>query len=222
MNSSYTYFDCHTHKKYNDDRVFFIRNAFHHLSILQLNNIPYHFSLGIHPWDVRENYHASIEQVKQSVLHPRCVAIGETGLDYFIKTDKELQKQVFKEHIHLANEHQKALIVHCVRAYHDLPALLKQVEVPTILHQYKANEQITLELLKLPNVYFSFGKQLFSEHFNESFLELIPRERLLLETDQLLVHIEDVYEKFCLLSDMDFEELIRTVHANMQGIFPER
>lgn len=221
MIASYTYFDCHTHKKYHDDRVFFIRNAFHHLNILQLNDIPYHFSLGIHPWDVRTNYKASIDQVKRSLLHPRCIAIGETGLDYFIKTDKELQKQVFAEHIKLANEHQKALIVHCVRAYHDLPPLLKLAKVPTIVHQYIANEQITLELLKLPQVYFSFGKQLFSEHFNEQVFALIPRNRLLLETDQMPAHIEDVYEKLCLLVDLDFEELILQMKDNWKAVFPK-
>ncbi len=221
MSVRYTYFDCHTHKKYKDDQVFFIRNAFHHLNTLQLNKITYHFSLGIHPWDVRANDKASIEQIRRSVLHPRCVAIGETGLDYYIKTDKTLQKQVFEEHIQLANELNKVIIVHCVRAYHDLAPMLKQAKVPTILHQYLGNEQITTELLKLPNVYFSYGKQLFSEHFNETVFEKIPRNRLLLESDQLPVHIEDVYEKLCLLSDLDFEELIHQMKFNFNALFPQ-
>lgn len=221
MNSTFTYFDCHTHKKYNDDRVLFIRNAFHHLNILQLNNIPYHFSVGIHPWDLRENYQASLAQVKNSAEHPRCMAIGECGLDYFIKIDRDLQKQVFAEHIQLAKELNKPLIVHCVRAYHDLPPLLKQAKVPTILHQYKGNEQITTELLKLPNVYFSFGKQLFSENFDEHILDIIPKDRLLLETDQLYFHIEDVYEKLCLTADIDFEELVQQIRANVQAVFKE-
>lgn len=221
MNLDFTYFDCHTHKKYSDDRVLFIRNAFHHLNILQLNNIPYHFSVGIHPWDVHENYQASIKQVKNSAHHPRCMAIGECGLDYYIKTDRTLQKLVFEEHIQLANELNKVLIVHCVRAYHDLAPMLKQAKVPTILHQYIGNEQITTELLKLPNVYFSFGKQLFSEYFNETVFEQIPRNRLLLESDQLPAHIEDVYEKLCLIADLDFEDLVLQVKENWQVLFPQ-
>lgn len=219
MNSSFTYFDVHTHKKYIDADVAFIRNAFHHLSILQLNQIPYHFSVGLHPWDVRAHYEASLLQVKTSAQHPRCVAIGECGLDYFIKTDRELQKKVFSEHLRIAEENHKPLIIHCVRAYHDLWPMLKNSNVPAVLHHFTGNADITERFLQNPNIYFSFGKQLFSEHLQPDIFSMIPLHRILFETDTHSRHIEDVYEKAALLFDLDFEDLVNQIKKNAQGLF---
>ncbi len=222
MNTSFTYFDVHTHKKYADSDVEFVRNAFHHLSILQLNNLPYHFSIGIHPWDVLANNEASLHRVETSATHPRCLAIGECGLDYYIKTDRDIQKNIFKEHIRIAEQLSKPLIVHCVRAYHELSALLKNVNVPIILHQYTGNTIITESLLLNPNIYFSFGKQLFSLNFDLSSFPLIPINRILFETDNSSKHIEDVYEKAALSFDLDFEKLITQIKENYRTIFPNQ
>lgn len=222
MNNTFTYFDVHTHKKYADSDVEFVRNAFHHLSILQLNNIPYHFSIGIHPWDVLQNNEASINRIKSSATHPRCLAIGECGLDYYIKTDRDFQKNIFKEHIQIAEQLSKPLIIHCVRAYHELPALLKNINVPVILHQYTGNTSITGSLLTNPNIFFSFGKQLFSLDFNAESFQQIPINRILFETDNSSKHIEDVYEKAALSFDLDFENLIIQMRDNYRMIFPNQ
>jgi TatD DNase family protein len=222
LNNTFTYFDAHTHKKYTDSDVEFVRNAFHHLPILQLNNIPYHFSIGIHPWDVLQNNEASIDRIKISATHPRCLAIGECGLDYYIKTDRDIQKNIFIEHIKIAEQLSKPMIIHCVRAYHDLPSILNNTKVPIILHQYTGNSIITESLLKIPTIYFSFGKQLFSQNFNSESFHLIPINRILFETDNSSKHIEDVYEKAALLFDLDFEKLILQLRANFRTIFPNQ
>lgn len=220
MSEEFTYFDAHTHKKYTDSGVEFVRNAFHHLSILQLNNIPYHFSVGIHPWDVQLNNQASLERVKQTALHPRCVAIGETGLDYYIKTDKNIQKNIFIEHVKIAEELSKPLIIHCVRAYHDSVPILKNIQIPVILHQYIGNKIITDTLLQNSFIHFSFGRQLFSTNVDTEVFSQIPVDRILFETDSSNKHIEDVYEKAALLFDLDFERLVVQVQNNAKAIFP--
>jgi TatD DNase family protein len=222
VNTDFTYFDVHTHKKYADSDVEFVRNAFHHLSILQLNNIPYHFSIGLHPWDVQLNNKASMEQLSKSATHPRCLAIGECGLDYYIKTDRQIQQSIFKELIQLAEQLGKPLIVHCVRAYHDLIPLIKNVEVPIILHQYTGSMEMTEALLKNPSVYFSFGKQLFHPHFDPAVFLLIPINRVFFESDNSPRHIEDVYEKAALLFDFDFESLQKQLKSNVAQVFSNR
>lgn len=222
MNNSFVYFDVHTHKKYIDSDVEFVRNAFHHLSILQLNSIHYHFSIGIHPWDVMANNDASLNRIKISATHPRCIAIGECGLDYHIKIDRDIQKNIFIEQVKIAEQLSKPLIIHCVRAYHDLSSILNDTKVPIILHQYTGNVFITERLLKISNIYFSFGKQLFSPNFNFESFQLIPINRILFETDNSSKHIEDVYEKAALLFDLDFEKLILQVRSTYQTIFPNQ
>lgn len=220
MNEAFTYFDAHTHKKYKDSNVEFVRNAFHHLSILQLNNVPYHFSVGIHPWDVQLNNQASLNRVKETAHHPRCVAIGECGLDYFIKSDKNIQKNIFIEHVKIAEELSKPLIIHCVRAYHDLVPILKNLKIPVILHQYNGNANISHSFLQNESIFFSFGRQLFSSNFDTEIFSVLPLNRILFETDSTDKHIEDVYEKAALLFDLDFEQLVVQLQNNTRAIFP--
>lgn len=218
MSTSFTYFDSHTHQKYKEEDIAFIRNAFHHLSYERLSALPYSFSVGIHPWDVNSNYRLAFEQIKQTATHPQCKAIGECGLDYFIKTDKSLQVEVFKLHISLAEKLQKPLIIHCVRAYHDLFPMLKNTNVPVVLHQYQGNLELT-KSLKSSNLFFSFGKQLFRENFDAELLEIIPITQILLETDTMPMHIEEVYLKASSVLDIDFDDLKNLVNTNAQRVF---
>jgi TatD DNase family protein len=217
LGTPFTYFDAHTHKKYVEDDVLFIRNAFHHLNFNQLNKINYNFSVGIHPWDVQRNFEISLAQIHATALHKNCLAIGECGLDYFIKTDKELQSKVFIQHLELAESLRKPLIIHCVRAYHDLIPLIKKCTIPIILHQYVGSAEISKSLL-LDSVYFSFGKQFFRENFNTDIFEIIPFEKILFETDTMPIHIEDVYLKAATVLDIEFEVLKDQINNNAQTI----
>lgn len=218
MISKSTYFDSHTHKKYPDEDVLFIRNAFHHLTYKQLSNLNYFFSVGIHPWDIHENYQNSINNLTQLVAHPNCKAIGECGLDYFIKTDRELQKKVFQLQISIAEEFNKPLIIHCVRAYQDLIPLIKHKTIPIVLHQYQGSVEATKSILS-EHIYFSFGKQLFRENFNEEILEIIPKTHLLFETDTMPIHIEEVYLKASSILDVEFDELKDQINNNSQNVY---
>ncbi len=218
MSQSFTYFDSHTHQKYKEEDIAFIRNAFHHLSYERLSALPYSFSVGIHPWDVHINYHKAFEQIKHTATHPNCKAIGECGLDYFIKTDKSLQAEVFKLHLALAEQLQKPLIIHCVRAYHELLPMLKSTNVTVILHQYQGSFELT-KSLKSPKVFFSFGKQLFRDNFNAELFEIIPITQILFETDTMPIHIEDVYLKASSVLDIEFEELKTQINNNAKVVF---
>lgn len=218
MSRSFTYFDSHTHQKYKEEDIAFVRNAFHHLSYERLSALPYFFSVGIHPWDVHSNYHLAFEQLKHTATHPQCKAIGECGLDFFIKTDKSLQAEVFKLHISLAEQLQKPLIIHCVRAYHELLPMLKNTSVPIVLHQYQGSLELT-NTLKSPNLFFSFGKQLFRENFNVELLDIIPITQILFETDTMPIHIEEVYLKASSVLDIDFDELKNQVNSTAQKLF---
>lgn len=218
MNNSFTYFDSHTHKKYKEQDIAFVRNAFHHLSIEQLSKLPYTFSVGLHPWDIHFPFEFSLEQVAKSARHPNCIAIGECGLDYFIKTDKAIQRQVFVQQKELAEQVKKPLIIHCVRAYHDIIPLVRKSTIPIILHQYSGNIEITKQLLG-EHIYFSFGKNLFSSQFNTDLFSAIPLENILLETDNSAYHIEDVYAKAAILMDMEFESIQNIINQNAKSIF---
>ncbi len=149
------------------------------------------FSVGIHPYDI-EHYDEAI--FHQYVPHPKCVAVGECGLDYFRLegTDEEKaqekakQKEVFKAQIRLARQYKKPLIVHIRDASNDSKAILLEDnagEVGGVLHCFNADEQ----LLSLANegFYFGIGGVLTFKNAKKivNVLPKIPQEKLLIETD---------------------------------------
>lgn len=149
------------------------------------------FAVGIHPYD-KEQFDAV--EFEKYVHHPKCVAIGECGLDYFrLEGDddakeqvKQEQKRVFVAQIELAKKYKKPLIVHIRDASRDSKALLlehKASEVGGVLHCFNADE----ELLSLANenFYFGIGGVLTFKNAKKlvNVLPKIPQEKLIIETD---------------------------------------
>ncbi|MCD6653528.1 MAG: TatD family hydrolase [Sulfurovum sp.] len=149
-----------------------------------------YFAVGIHPYDAM---HYDRSKLEPFVSHPKCVAIGECGLDYSRLPEdqkkreacKNLQKEVFADQILWAKALKKPLIVHIREASIDSLALLEQYAGAEggVLHCYNADEQ----LLKLAerNFYFGIGGVLTFQNARK-LIEVypkIPKERLLIETD---------------------------------------
>ncbi len=150
-----------------------------------------YFAVGVHPYDC-ENYDEAI--LEKYITHPKCVAVGECGLDYYrLPKDEDekksniiLQKKVFIAQIELAKKVKKPLIVHIRDASNDSKTLLIEhnaKEVGGVLHCYNASEH----LLPLSEHGFYFGIGGVATFKNaKKLIEIIPkipREKLVLETD---------------------------------------
>ena len=149
-----------------------------------------YFAVGVHPYDA-QNYDKSY--LEKYVHHPKCVAIGECGLDYFrlpeteeaIAEEKALQKEVFVDQILWAKELKKPLIVHVRESSADCLALLDQYagEEGGVLHCYNADESL-LKLAK-KNFYYGIGGVLTFKNARKliNVYPKIPVDKLLIETD---------------------------------------
>jgi len=149
-----------------------------------------YFSVGVHPYDI-EGYDRGF--LEKFVHHPKCVAIGECGLDYFrlpeneeeILKEKEAQKKVFIEQILWAKEVKKPLIVHVRESSVDCLDLLDKYagEEGGVLHCYNADESL-LKLSK-KNFYFGIGGVLTFKNAKKliNVYAKIPEDKLLIETD---------------------------------------
>jgi len=149
-----------------------------------------YFAVGVHPYDVKNYERSTLEKY---VTHPKCIAIGECGLDYFrlpedpeeIETEKKLQKEVFRDQILWAKELKKPLIVHIRESGADCLALLETYagEEGGVLHCYNADES----LLKLAdrNFYYGIGGVLTFKNAKKliNVYPKIPTDKLLIETD---------------------------------------
>ncbi|RRS29851.1 MAG: hydrolase TatD [Epsilonproteobacteria bacterium (ex Lamellibrachia satsuma)] len=151
---------------------------------------PVYFAVGVHPYDA-QNYDRTY--LEQFAKHPKCVAVGECGLDYFrlpespeeAEAEKKLQKEVFIDQIFLAKALKKPLIVHIRESSADCLVLLKKYagEKGGVLHCYNADES----LLKLAdhNFYYGIGGVLTFKNARKliNVYPKIPLDRLLIETD---------------------------------------
>lgn len=119
---------------------------------------------------------------------PRVRAIGETGLDFY-RTGEEgraIQQRAFEDHIALAKEHDLALQIHDRDAHREVVEVLRRVGAPerTVFHCFSGDRELA-ELLVDEGWYLSFaGTVTFKNAQNlREALEVIPRSRILLETD---------------------------------------
>jgi TatD DNase family protein len=149
-----------------------------------------YFAVGVHPYDAKNYKRSTLEKY---VNHPKCIAIGECGLDYYrlpenedeIEAEKKLQKEVFIDQISWAKELKKPLIVHIRESSADCLALLDTYagEEGGVLHCYNADES----LLKLAdkNFYYGIGGVLTFKNARKliNVYPKIPEEKLLIETD---------------------------------------
>lgn len=150
-----------------------------------------YFAVGIHPYDL-EGFDETL--FNEFLDHPKCVAVGECGLDYFRLEGsneekavvKKRQADVFRAQIRLAKSFKKPLIVHIRDASHDARVILEEEgadEVGGVLHCYNADEELLV--LAKQNFYYGIGGVLTFKNARKlvQVLPKIPSERLLIETD---------------------------------------
>lgn len=173
-------------------------------------------SLGLHPWYLAQAGQ-DWEVLQQYATYSHVVAIGECGLDKVSATPWALQLQYFRLQIALANQLQKPLIIHCVKAYGECLAELKAARVPVIFHGFNKSAE-TAKMILNKGHYLSFGHSLFREGYGEV-LKQIPTERLFLETDDKTdLSIEDVYKRAADLLNFPLDALILQLEKNYQNI----
>ena len=144
-------------------------------------------SVGIHPNDATDFADSDYVALEQLARHPRCVAIGETGLDHYHKhASHEDQVRAFRAHIEIAREVGKPLSIHTRDADDHTLALLGEhaAGLKVILHCFSMPDRVE-ECLAHPDWWFSFAGNVTyprNDALREAALK-IPAGRLLVETD---------------------------------------
>jgi len=186
---------------------------------LKLNENPpaYFFSAGIHPHAVSEDLQEHINWLQEVSGLKNCVAIGECGLDGLINLDEKLQEKVFSMQIHLANELEKPLIIHCVKRFSQLHHFRKISKVPMIIHGFNKRKTIGDDLLK-NGFCLSFGKSVLYNVNLQSFVKDFPIEKLFLETDSSDFEIKELYAKVADLKNISLEDLQQNIKENLRNL----
>ena len=144
--------------------------------------------IGVHPHEAK-TYSDEVEKRLVALSkEKKVVALGEIGLDYhYDLSPRETQKAVLEREIRLADELSLPVVFHVREAYEDFNAIIERnllyLTHGCLLHCYGGSAELAKYYSKKLDAYFSFGGVLTFAKHKEQVLQVIPQNRLLLETD---------------------------------------
>lgn len=255
------YFETHAHyddEKFNEDREYVINKIFES-GVTKCINIgcslqtsqnsvdlanKYDFiyaTCGIHPSEIpkfEEDLDKEINDLEKIVAQSKkVVAIGEIGLDYYWNSkNKEMQKQAFTKQIELANKLNLPISIHTREAIDDTIAIIKnQVQIKNggILHCCPFNRELVKHGLEL-GLYIAFGGTCtFKNSKNaEEIINMVPLERILIETDSPYLapepvrgtrndssNLKYIVDRIAKFKGATSEEIARITYKNANKLF---
>jgi len=197
-------------------------------------------SVGVHP-DYEDTPEPTVEQLVELSNHPKIVAIGETGLDYYRLTgDLEWQRERFRTHIRASRETRKPLIIHTRAASEDTIRIMREEGAGTsdggvagVMHCFTESLEVAQASME-QGFYISFsGIVTFKSAKDLQAVALaVPLERMLIETDSPYLapvpyrgrmnepgYVAHVAEFIANLKGVSVEEVAERTSANFFELF---
>ena len=193
-------------------------------------------AVGYHPENCAPYTDADLDILRRLAQHPKVVAIGEIGLDYYWEQNppKEFQQAVFRAQLALARELDLPVIVHDREAHADCLAIVKEFPgVRGVFHCYSGSVEMARELWKL-GWYTGFDGPVTYKNARRTVevVQEVPLERLLLETDSPYMapvpkrgtrndsrNIAHIAAKIAEVRGMTADEVIRIAADNGKRLF---
>lgn len=193
-------------------------------------------TLGFHPHDAKDYSAESAQFMRDHLNHPRILAVGEIGLDYYYShSDHDVQKDVFRQQMALAAEFQLPVEIHTRDAEPDTIEILKEYQgrVKGLLHCFTGTQWLADEALKIGyNISISGVVTFKNADALRAVVKTIPLERLHIETDApfltpvpfrgkknepaFMVHTAQVVAE---IKNISVEELSRVTCENAKKLF---
>ena len=198
-----------------------------------------YFTAGFHPTELSKYKQGDLDIIEDLCKHPKCVALGEIGLDYhYPDTQKELQKQVFLQQLDLAQKLALPVQIHSRDCAEDMLAILKdnakKLNSGALLHCYSHSTEMAQEFEKL-GLYFSFGgaSTWKSSKKAKRTIAALSINKLLTETDSPYMPPASLYGTFpnspksipeiaanmAEVKGIDLERIERAVWENARKLF---
>jgi TatD DNase family protein len=194
----------------------------------------YH-AMGVHPHDSKD-FNQNVENDIVALKGPKCVGIGETGLDYYYEhSPKDIQKKAFTKQIELASRLKLPLIIHVRDADKDAYDILKTEikDISAVLHCYSGTKEQLKKYLDL-GMFVSFtGIITFpkADAVKES-AAYAPQDRIMLETDSPFLapvpfrgqknypkHIPTIAQKLADIRNEKIEKVAEYTSKNAHTLF---
>jgi TatD DNase family protein len=200
------------------------------------NNDNFYASVGVHP-DYENIEEPTVEGLLALANHPKVVAIGETGLDYFRLTgDLEWQRTRFRTHIRAAIACGKPLVIHTRSAAEDTLRIMREEnaqQVGGVMHCFTENLDVAMQAIAL-GFYISFSGIVTFKNAQsiKDVAKQVPLNRMLIETDSPYLapipyrgktnqpsYVKHVAEEIAQLRGISFEEISAATTENFFRLF---
>ena len=196
-----------------------------------------YFGIGVHPHSA-DKFDDTVEQrIREIAKHPKCVAIGEIGLDYYYHelSAADVQKKTFRKQIEIAKELGKPIIVHNRDSDDDLIEILKEYQdgnLKAVLHCFPESKELLEKAMDLGfNVSFT-GNITFKKSEHKEVLELVPLDRFMIETDSPYMapvpnrgkrnepsFVHEIAKKISEVKNMNYENILEQSTKNAKSFF---
>ena len=196
-------------------------------------------AIGVHPSELKD-VEDGWEKIAEELLdHPKVVAVGEVGLDYYWDKEEEnhnLQKKVLLTQIELAKKKNLPILIHDREAHGDCFDILSENingEIPVVMHCFSGSPEFAERCLK-QGWYLAFGGVLTFKNAKKmrEVVKITPTDRMLLETDSPYLtpvphrgeenspaYVKFVAEEIARIKEISFEEVDRITTENAVKIF---
>lgn len=188
-------------------------------------------AIGFHPTELDNN---DLEWLEEHINDEKIVALGEIGLDYhYENTNKELQINMFRKQLEIAEKHKKTVIVHSRDALQDTYDILKNYNVRGSLHCYSGSLEMAREFIKL-GFYIGVGGVVTFRNAKNiiNVIENISIHKILLETDAPYLtpepyrgmkndssYIPLIVNKIASIKDITVDEVVDITTRNANDLF---
>lgn len=141
---------------------------------------------GLHPYFIDQHTDSDLQALDQWLSDHNPVALGECGLDYFLKDlDRDRQNYFFQQQLDLALSHNLPVVIHARKSTEDvIQAIRQRPGLRGMIHSYSGSYEQAVKLIDL-DFYLSFGGPITSPNANKlrKLVTALPLESLLVETD---------------------------------------
>lgn len=181
-------------------------------------------SVGTHPHNAGTERGIPVEDILALAAHPKVVAIGEAGLDYFYdKAPREAQEEGLRIHIEAARQTGLPLVIHSRDADDDMAKILREEmgkgAFPALLHCFSSGRDLALTGIEL-GLYVSFSGILTFKRSDDlrAIARDLPSDRLLVETDAPYLAPQPKRGK---RNEPAYTAMTAAVLAETRGVSPE-
>ncbi len=170
-------------------------------------------TVGIHPWQTEGAMLPSEEAIMAAD------AVGEIGLDKVCGVDFGQQERLFAAQLDLAERHRKPVVLHVVRAFEEVMRQLSGRQLPAVIFHGFIGSKEQAERALQRGYYLSFGMRSLASRKTVEALQIVPLDRLFVETDEDQTPIEECYVQVATKRGVSTDDLQRATHTNLRRIF---